>query len=195
MTTFQPQIVRCPACKQKMYYYELASYTIFHSTVFSDGKADTSPPVYNEGAIRICAKCKQAFWAREAIIETENPYALLDKLPQALDLHDLLYDGSENYNEKFIEYYSELLQQGFAFNREKKLYLRTRLWWAINNLVRYRTPFIVLLKDILNPKRCWYYLRNRQRHRDRRVPETEDPGLCRHHPQRPDAEQHLHPER
>lgn len=160
MTTFQPIILQCPLCKQKMHCYELSSYTIYRSTVFSDSKTITEPYVDNERAIRICPSCNQAVWVEDATINIENPYEVIENVPKALDVHDLPFNMTDNVQQNRIKFYTNLLEQGFAYSNEKKYYLRIRLWWAINDLIRYRTSFIGLVKEVFHLKALLRYYKS-----------------------------------
>lgn len=165
MTTFQPIILKCPLCNQKMHHYELTSYTVFHSTIYSDSKTITNSFADNNSAIRICASCNKAFWVDDAVIETDNPYALVDNVPKAMDILDLPFNMSEHVIENMIKFYENLLKQGFAYSNEKKYYLRIRLWWAINDLIRYRMPGLKMFKELVHFHVFWNYLKNHYKQR------------------------------
>lgn len=162
MTTFQPIIVQCPVCKQKMYDYELSSYTVFESTLFSDGKSD---PVYSnavDSAIKICSKCELPFWVEHVSVNEEKRYELANELPKARRISDLPFMMEENFPEKLVKYYEKLLKSGFAGSRERKYFLRMHLWWAINDLVRYRPAILKMVMRLNNLRAIKYELRNRQ---------------------------------
>lgn len=165
MTTFQPVILQCPICKQKMYSYELMSYTVYSSTVYSDSKCITEPFMDTDRAISICESCKQPFWTEDSQIETENPYELVDELPKAADIYDLPEIRAENYQENLIKYYEKLIKTGFAYNNEKRYYLRIRLWWGINDLVRHRSSLISNIRAIKSFKTLNYYVKSRNKQR------------------------------
>ena len=161
MTTFQPIILVCPFCKQQMYEYQLASVTIYKSNYYSDSKTETEPFIDNDNAIKVCASCSQVFWLEDAVFHTDNPYKLVDSLPQAIDLADFLLKMDNNFQVDLIEYYEKLLKQGFANNNEKKYYLRMRLWWAINNLVRYQSSFFKSFISVVPNRKLYFFLKNR----------------------------------
>lgn len=162
MTTFQPTILQCRLCKQKMFSFELTSYTVYSSTGYSDGKTDTKPFIDNEKAIAICPSCNQAFWVEDALVETENAYDLIDTVPKALDILDLSSTTDDNPQHGKIVFYEKLLKQGFAYNTEKKYYLRVRMWWAINDLLRYQLPFFKFLMKFSSLQRFRKMYKNRQ---------------------------------
>lgn len=162
MTTFQPIILQCPSCEQKMYNYELMSYTVYSSTVYSDSKTITDSFVDDNRAFRFCPSCKQALWVEDAILEVENPYELVDSVPNALDMFELPFNMSENFMQNKIDLYEILLKQGFAYSNEKKYYLRIRLWWSMNDLIRNKVSFLRLFKELFHRKRfCHLYMANR----------------------------------
>ena len=143
-----------------MYHYALTSFTVYQSTAYSDNKTITEPYIDNDGEIRICPSCKHTFWVEDVIIETNNPYELVETLPKALDIVDLPFNMSGNFIKNNIIFYEKLLKQGFAYNQDKKVYLRIRLWWAINDLIRNRTPFFELFLRGMKIRIFWDAFKN-----------------------------------
>ena len=132
MTTFHPIVLKCPQCGGLMNDYELMSYTIHHSTVYSDGNSDQHPM---SKVISICAICHLPFWRKEATLP-EDPDWDTEGLAAPLNIYDLPWKFDENAQELTIEYYQDLLDNDFAYDDEKEIYLRTKLWWSINNIIR-----------------------------------------------------------
>jgi len=85
--------------------------------------------------ISICAVCHLPFWRKDASLP-EDPDWDTDGLGGPLDIYDLPWHFDENVQELTIEYYKDLLDNDFAYDDEKEIYLRTKLWWSINNIVR-----------------------------------------------------------
>ncbi len=139
MTTFQQIVLKCPYCHQPMSDYEMTSFIVRSSTVYSDGKSVTEPFPQNDKTIRVCPACNRPFWSEDAIIDREPDYSKIDSFENALNIYDLLVTTGEDQPEGKINYYKKLLKESFANNNKRKFYLRIRLWWAINDLVRY--PF------------------------------------------------------
>lgn len=147
MTTFSTRIIQCPLCKNMMSTYQLNSYTVFKSTVYSDGKIVSNPPIMHDKRILICSECKKPFWTDDAIIENEDSDLNIDELPNANDVHDLPFAFETDFSTKLAEYYSELLSQGFANTVDREVYLRTDLWQLLNNNIRNKP--VNKVKDII----------------------------------------------
>ena len=130
MTTFHPITLVCPHCGIKMSDYELMSYTVCSSTVYSDGLTVTEPWMNNDKAISLCPDCQQVFWREDAVTDRDNFPE--EELPMAGELHDLPFALSDNFKVELIRFYVDLLKDGFANTVEKKVYLRLRIWWDIN---------------------------------------------------------------
>lgn len=136
MTTFSTRILQCPNCENKMYTYQLNSYTVHSSTVYSDGKIVCNPPILFEKEILICTDCDKAFWRDDAMFEDEDYSLSNDELPNAIDVHDLMFAFDSDFSTKLSEYYSNLLVNGFANTIDREIYLRTELWQLLNNSKR-----------------------------------------------------------
>lgn len=132
MTTFHPIVLKCPQCGTLMNDYELMSYTIHDSTVYSDGNSDQHPM---SKEISICAVCHLPFWRNDATLP-EDPDWDTEGLSGPLNIFELPWRFDENARELTIEYYKDLLDKEFADDDEKEIYLRTKLWWSINNIIR-----------------------------------------------------------
>lgn len=161
MTTFQPIILVCPFCKQQMYVYQLASVTIYKSNLYSDNKIETEPYIDTDNAIKVCPSCNQNIWLEDAVLEVENPYELSDKLPKAVDIIDFLFKMDGDFRVDLIKYYEKILKQGFASNNEKKYWLRTRLWWAINDLIRNQVSFLKLFRKLVSERRIFDFIKSK----------------------------------
>ncbi|HDO27582.1 MAG TPA: hypothetical protein ENH02_05640 [Bacteroidetes bacterium] len=155
MTTFQQIVLKCPYCYHLMSDYELSSFTIRGSTLYSDGKSVTQPYLQTGKAIKVCSSCNRPFWFEDAVIDREPDFQEINSLEDALDIYDLPLLRGENQPEGKIKYYNKLLKEGFANTNERKYYLRVRLWWAINDLVR--DPFS--LKNMLRTKAKFHIFR------------------------------------
>ncbi|MCF6169753.1 MAG: hypothetical protein L3J66_02080 [Bacteroidales bacterium] len=164
MTTFHPITLVCPHCGMKMSDYELMSFTIHRSTAYSDGMTVTEPWMNNDKAITLCPDCQQVFWRDDAIEESDNYPE--EELPMARDMHDLPFAFSDTFREELIRFYVKLLKDGFANTTEKKEYLRFRIWWGINNFIRYRKPFWKLLPRFKSVKQAKNLLANRKKNRE-----------------------------
>ena len=52
-------------------------------------------------------------------------------------MYDLEWKFDDDHAEKTIAFYTELLDQDFVDSDEKEFYIRTQIWWSINNLIRH----------------------------------------------------------
>ena len=152
MTTFHRVLLTCPHCNRKMENYGLSSYTVFKSVVFSDGKTDCSPPIVRHETILLCYDCRKPFWKEDAIDRDSMQHAA--ELPASLDIYDLPFATEENFSDKLIDYYFELLNTDFCTSAKKEIYLRIQIWHLLNNKIRYRSENATnnFIKGIFNKK-------------------------------------------
>ena len=145
MTTFQAIQLSCPFFKKPMGHYELTSYFVNSSTVFSDGKVEHEGSYFEDKSILVCPFCEEPFWRDEA---TEKELQYTDnqnELPFSNSLLDLELTLKEEFPQGIISLYKELLDKGFANNIGREVYLRIHLWRSINDIIRSQRP---LLKTI-----------------------------------------------
>ena len=119
MTTFHPIVLKCPQCGGLMNDYELMSYTIHHATVYSDGNSNQH---HRGKEISICAVCHLPFWRKDATLP-EDPDWDTEGLGGPIDIYDLPWHFDENVQELTIEYYKDLLDDDFAYDDEKEIYM------------------------------------------------------------------------
>lgn len=138
MTLFDQIVVKCPHCNTLMRDYELMSYTTHGSnTYFSDGMCDDIGTMSGSGEISICDQCNKKFWRSDARLERDTVDAkTIDELPGTHDIHDLHLVLKDDGDELRIKFYNDLIEQDFAGDDWQEQYLRTRLWWAINDVIR-----------------------------------------------------------
>ncbi|HHL58086.1 MAG TPA: hypothetical protein ENJ14_04010 [Bacteroidetes bacterium] len=139
MTTFHSVVLKCPQCGTLMSDFELMSYTVHHATSWSDGKNDTGMPGMQR--VKICAVCHLPFWKDDATLPYDPDWDVADELGGALDIRDLLEPFDDGWQEFKIQYYNKLIEENFADDEDKEMYLRTQLLWAVNDLIRYHTGF------------------------------------------------------
>lgn len=156
MTTFHQIAIKCPHCKTLMRDYELMSYTVHSSTTYSDGFCEDGIPKIKD--ISICVACNKVFWREDAKLSEELDYEAMEELKNALDMMDLPWRLDDDRQEKKILFYKDLLEHDFADNDIKETYLRTRLWWSINDLVRYLAGW----RSAKNLKQLRYILKHRK---------------------------------
>ena len=141
----------------------MMSYTIYSSTVYSDGMTVTEPWMNHDKAVAICPECKKTFWREDARLDTDEIPE--EVLPSAGDVYELPFALSETFKEELIQFYVDLLKDGFANTTDRKIYLRLRIWWGINNLVRYRKPIWKLFPQFTSLKRAKILLASRRNSR------------------------------
>jgi hypothetical protein len=160
MTTIQQIFLKCPHCGLVLNDFALMSYTVFRSTVFSDGKSDSQPFVDQDRAIAVCQSCEKLFWRQDAR-ELPFDYEPAGETGKAGDIYDLPFTMQENFQEGLIRFYDELIRNGFASTQERRIYLRIRLWWAVNDLIRTYRPFWKRLLDIRGLNQFYLFVGDR----------------------------------
>ena len=120
----EPVTIQCPHCGLISRHYQVMSGTIFDSETFTDGKTDVISGAYGKDPFLIrCRRCQGFYFFGDHINEQKEDF---DDLPGL--------DYEEHYLEK--EDYHEALQQINQLSPEREKWLRTLLWWAINDLIR-----------------------------------------------------------
>ncbi|PIQ35002.1 MAG: hypothetical protein COW63_02605 [Bacteroidetes bacterium CG18_big_fil_WC_8_21_14_2_50_41_14] len=125
-----------------MGHYELTSYFIYRSTVYSDGKIEHDGSFFEDKTIVVCPHCEGVFWrdeAKEKEIEYQDDQP---ELPFSKSVWDLEMARSEDFRKGMVLYYKQLLETGFANTTQREIYLRITLWRAINDIIRYQRPFL-----------------------------------------------------
>ena len=135
MTTFHPIILECPQCGTLMSAYELMSYTVHRSESYSDGKTGSGMPGSKD--ISICAVCRLPFWRDDGRLPDDPDWDVHGDLGPVMDLHDLEWNFDDDRDEKTIAFYKDLLDVGFADTEEREVFLRVRIWWSVNDLIRH----------------------------------------------------------
>lgn len=156
MTTFESILLKCPHCSTLMSAFELMSYTVHSCVSWSDGKSDAGIP--DMGQISICPACEKEFWKDDAIVRPDEGHEPQHEVPSAMDVYDLEWNFAIDRDVRKIVYYEKLINDGFADTDVKEFFLRTRLWWAINDIVRSLTPLhavrnLGMLSAILSHRR------------------------------------------
>ena len=160
MTTFQAIQLTCPLCQKPMGHYELTSYFVGKSTVFSDGKVEHDGSFFEDKTLIVCPHCAELFW-RDDAKEQEIQYSDEDEdLPFSNSVYDLEFARKENFQEGIILFYHQLLEKGFANNPTRQVYLRIQLWRSINNLIRYQKPLFKSI-DFFVIKSPFRFIKNR----------------------------------
>jgi len=140
MTLFHPVVLKCPQCGALMTSYELMSYSV-HSEPesWSDGKTGSGIPQVDR--IGICPVCRVPFWKKDYTLPDNPDWQPHDELADVMDLLDLEWRFDDDRDIKAVDYYYNLLDTYLPETDEKELYIRNRLMWCINDLVRYNTPW------------------------------------------------------
>lgn len=134
MTTFEMIVLKCPHCGTMMNAFDLMSYTVHRAENYSDGKSEAGVP--SSDRIGICTFCNKPFWREDARLPYDPDWQPEEDLSTVMDMFDLEWAFEDEREAKTIQYYADLLEQGFANTDEKEFYLRLCLWWEINDLIR-----------------------------------------------------------
>jgi hypothetical protein len=152
-------IIACPECDFLMAQDTAQSWNTFGARHWSNGKVD-APMRPNYPEIAKCGGCRAFFWVEDAQVRDEIPlekYYEMDweqwreKLPQ-LEIVKVLdwektnrepLDDSKTIKGKekpppmvrglTLKELNRAINKGFGKTKEKELYLRTHLWWAVND--------------------------------------------------------------
>ncbi len=140
MTTYSRVILKCPQCGGLMTSYELMSYTVHNQPEsWSDGQTGYGIPQMDR--IGICPICRKPFWKEDYTLPDDPEWQPHDDLTDVMDLHDLEWRFDDDRDIKTIEFFHNLLETYLADTDNHEFYIRNRLLWAINDLIRYNTPW------------------------------------------------------
>jgi len=140
MTTFHSVILKCPQCGGLMSSYELMSYTVHNEPEsWSDGQTGFGIPRVDR--IGICAICREPFWKEDYTLPDDPDWSPEVNLASVMDLMDLEWFFDDDRDLKTISFFYDLLETYLADTEEKELYIRNRLMWAINDLIRHNAKW------------------------------------------------------
>jgi len=104
--------------------------------MYSDGFCDSDPPIPKSQNIVICTKCNKEMW-RDDINFREPDMGEQEELDNSLDVFDLPISRELNYSYNIADYYSGLIEKGFANTVDREIKLRIEIWHLLNNNYRY----------------------------------------------------------
>lgn len=138
MTTFLQQFFQCPACGAWMASIELTSYTVHESMLWSDGFQDHQAIYFMEPLFIKCPACSDIFCREDAQMvpaydfqeDAVRVYERDEWRPPGIDSFE------EGYREALVTFYTEALNSLACSNTERETWIRTRLWWTINDCIR-----------------------------------------------------------
>ncbi|NQU31762.1 MAG: hypothetical protein HQ521_00870 [Bacteroidetes bacterium] len=159
MTTFRTQILTCNHCEHRMFTYELGSYHVHSSEVYTDGYIDYNPPISFNPHVLICSNCLMPMWREDVKFEDMDNNISEDELDQSKDVFDLEL-SKLNYDYNIAKYYSELIKDGFANTVSREITLRMEIWHLLNNNYRFAHPNILTLVIHGNFKRAVHLYKN-----------------------------------
>lgn len=136
MTTFHQVQYRCPHCGKRMQSYEIASYYVHDSILYSDGKTECNPPLAGLKPFALCYFCNQAFWKETSISLIENVCFETEKIPEPKEIPELFSYKNADSHLSEIKLYIQLIKEGFASTVAEEIYLRMQLWWLFNDPFR-----------------------------------------------------------
>ncbi len=131
MTTFQTSYIHCPNCNEKMYAYELTSYLLNNTEVYSDGKVEASNPILLD-EILLCVHCESPMWKDDVFVGNDEGIDY-DNTKEALHISDLFPLFMEDSEQKTINYFLKILDSDFTDKSIREIYIRMKLWHLLND--------------------------------------------------------------
>jgi hypothetical protein len=145
MTSYVDFLLFCPSCGARLAGKEAICETLGHSQLWSDQKAVNAISRAGESRVARCPACSHDFWLSEGSkIDQKHP----DYKSKMKSLEGGLVYSWSSWNNfgsnlltirgmiSFVLHYDRLLRKWTNLNPEKETYLRMRLWWACNDLIR-----------------------------------------------------------
>ncbi len=126
------QILQCPVDGNIHKVRTIRSYNTLGGQYWTDGFA-TFPMAPSFPHITKCGKCGTYLWREEFTIIGEMPFSHEDEgnLPIA-------WQEAEYIRFLTLDEYFEAIEKGKADTDERELYIRIKIWWAINDQIRNR---------------------------------------------------------
>jgi hypothetical protein len=117
-----PELINCPFCNTLYQKQSLISGNTFGGMHFSDGQ-HFYPMLPSQPQLSVCDVCLNFFWVKD-----------LESLSNMRD-----YDGDEDppyvrWPEQ--EEWMRALSLGIQRNKDEETYIRTHIWWILNNKFR-----------------------------------------------------------
>jgi hypothetical protein len=122
-------IIACPLCGALAKQHTVASGNTFGAIFWSDGKQD-APMRPDYPVVTKCGRCYTIYWVEDARQLGELPLRAADAPG---DWHD-----APGLTHLSVDDLSQALSAGLGDFPERERHLRIRLWWAINDMIRYR---------------------------------------------------------
>jgi hypothetical protein len=122
-----PNYTKCPKCGALYSYSDSLQENISRTEFWSDGfcMAPMKKDIINFAK---CYECNTFFWIQE------NSIHELENLPEIKSLENSW--SLDNISSKEIDFIKDAFRSGLASNTEKEIFLRIKLWHAINHLIR-----------------------------------------------------------
>ncbi len=145
MTSYVNFLLFCPSCGARLAGKDAICETLGYSQLWSDRKAVNAISLAGECRVVRCPGCSHDFWISEAHkIDQKHP----DFKSKVKSLEGgLVYSWSSWKNFgcnlltirgmlSLVFHYDRLLKKWTNLSAENEKYLRMRLWWACNDLIR-----------------------------------------------------------
>lgn len=131
-------IIECPHCRGLAKISIIVSGNTFGAVRWTDGKME-APMLPDQTKLTKCNNCDKFYWLEDAAIIGEYDWfngedAIPEEWKKAQAVQDL-----------DISALVEALDQALGDTPDREKYLRTRLWWALNDLIRQRDHVDVFL--------------------------------------------------
>ncbi|MBK9292263.1 MAG: hypothetical protein IPM52_11645 [Bacteroidetes bacterium] len=168
MSAFQYFVICCPACHSRLSGVKINPEEVQYSELYSDGLMLCDGLMAEEQKLISCPACAHLFWA--PTVEKHACDADTCETDQTIYPHGSWYQfgcNTSNCDGKIalIEHYRQLLQCIRPLNSELEIYLRKKLLWAINNLIRQRSE--ASISQLLSGKSSFAHWRASRRNQTR----------------------------
>lgn len=154
--------IQCPKCRSWLEGKTIRSEMVNQSILYSDGKTLNDNYITEIQKMIVCPACSHWFW----IDNYEEPLALKNSPKKVYytwntwRFYGIHFSSNEGHL-ALISHYNKFLSNQ-KYDAEKEIYFRRFLWWAYNDLVRYRSQ--MSFKCLISGQMSflvWY--RNRKR--------------------------------
>lgn len=144
-----PTLVTCPRCSQRFTLYESESGNTFGAIFWTDGWID-APMLPPDCDVVVCPNCRQPVWADDCRsaetdrVADDDEYGWQDS-GRARNPYERC-EGFETAEEATLDHWKSLLQP-LPEDPRRERYLRTRIWWRMNDQRRITDAVIPLDPD------------------------------------------------
>jgi len=147
-------VVKCPHCNRYSSHHLAVSGTILDSIVYTDGKMVVLSGMYSDNPFIVkCKGCKRFFFFEDHYFDYRQQPLDFEQISKSLP--DLCFD---EFHLQVEDYYEALNYFKGKIALEREIVLRTRFWWAVNDIIRNDADWsrkqgmwLKLLNSVLRP--------------------------------------------